>query len=106
MVIIFTARFNNWILWLLASLTMITMNTLSTCIGYLLKLIIPPFWVSLIVVILFLGFGTYMLTTTFITCLGCCKKEKKPKGDDESSSEDEEAEIEREWDDYEKSRNN
>lgn len=68
------------------------MNALSTCLGYILKLIIPPFYVSLIVVILFLGLGLFTLVTTCIECWGCCKKEKE-KGDDESSSEDEEAEI-------------
>jgi len=91
MVIIFTARFKLCTLWVLATITMIVMNTLSTCLGYLLKLIIPPFWVSVIVVVLFLGLGFYTLIHTCIICNGFCKKPKKEKAEGESSSEDDEA---------------
>lgn len=93
MVIIFTARFTTCKLWALATITMAVMNTLSTCLGFVLRLIIPPWYVSLIVVILFLGLGTITLVTTCIECWGCCKKAKKEKAEDESSSEDDEAEI-------------
>jgi len=91
MVIIFTARFNLCTLWILATITMIVMNTLSTCLGFLLKLIIPPFWVSIIVVTLFLGLGFYTLIHTCIVAWGVCKKPKKEKVEGESSSEDDEA---------------
>jgi putative Ca2+/H+ antiporter (TMEM165/GDT1 family) len=98
MVIIFTARFTLCRLWALSSITMVAMNTLSTCLGFVLKLIIPPYYVSLIVVILFLGLGSYTLVVTCIELWGCCKKKEKEDG--ESSSDDDEADILRELEEF------
>jgi hypothetical protein len=63
-VIIYSSKFNKLALFLLASFCMVFMHTLSTTMGTVLALILPKLASSIIVVILFLGFGIYLLVTT------------------------------------------
>ena len=97
MVIIFVARFNPYVLFLLAALGMAFMHILSTLVGTALATLFKSqkFWVQIVVTALFTGIGIYMVIETLVKLYCDCKKKKKKKdGDDsDSSSSDEEKSI-------------
>jgi putative Ca2+/H+ antiporter (TMEM165/GDT1 family) len=64
-VILYSSRFKKWVVFLLATLGMVFMHTLSTTVGTVLALILPKLASSIIVVVLFLGFGIWLLVVTF-----------------------------------------
>ena len=75
-VIVYSAKFNGVILFFLASFCMVFMHTLSTTLGTVLAVILPKLVTSIIVVLLFFGFGFALL---IMTCKeqNCFRKDPK-----------------------------
>jgi putative Mn2+ efflux pump MntP len=80
---------------------MVFMNTLSTMLGSVLALILPKLATSIIVTLLFYGFGFYLLVTTFKQQKCFTKDPETGKRTRDVGSEDEFEEVKKEIEEHE-----
>lgn len=61
LVTLLSNKMNRFLLFIFASLAMNIMNALSVCIGAIFPLFMPKIAISILVIVLFLGFGLRLL---------------------------------------------
>ena len=65
LVTLLSTKLNRFLLFLFAALAMNIMNALSVCIGSVFPLFLPKSVISVIVIVLFFGFGLKLLFDAF-----------------------------------------
>jgi putative Ca2+/H+ antiporter (TMEM165/GDT1 family) len=61
MVMLLANKMNKFLLWIFATLAMNIMNAVSVTIGAIFPLFMPKILISIVVIVLFFGFGFKML---------------------------------------------
>jgi putative Mn2+ efflux pump MntP len=75
-VTIFAAKLNKFGLFVFGSIIMTGMQVISVCIGMLFPVLLTPFVTHIVSVVLFFGFGIYMLYSSYFGGSGNSEEER------------------------------